>query len=71
MLFHEDDLQVDIWNIKHAEVSRVIKKLKNNKSPEDLVMGEMLKATMDGGGLLKLNKFLSTVWERNGNGEQL
>ena len=63
MFSNDDDLQVHIGNIKHAEVSRVIWKVKNIKSSdEDLFMGEKLKATMDGGGLLKLNNLLSTVW---------
>ena len=59
-----EDLPVDIGNITLAEVSNVTKKLKNNKSPgDDLITGEMLKATTDGGGLHKMHNLLCRIWE--------
>ena len=62
--FAGEELQVDVGTTRYGEVSQAISKMKENKSPgEDLITGEMLKATLGDLGVERLHDLLCMVWD--------
>ena len=58
----EEDLHVNIGNIRYDEVSQAIHRRNDNKWPrDDLITREMLKAKVEGVG--RLHDLLRLVWD--------
>ena len=58
-----EDLPVDVGTIRHDEICRAIRKMKNNKAPgEDYITGEMLKVTVEDTAVRKLHDLFHLVW---------